>query len=291
MYTLHNLSFPEFISQLQELLNEGLIIKKSIRNLEEDDLIKEAGDWEYKVNCFLYQNISPEDNGLIEIFGKIDNDLLYFGGPKERKAEELSFQIINLEYIRDLSKMIDSLILNTSQNPKMQTAQEKLDLVLEKLNLISGGTFFSVEHIMHFNDIAFKDGEPYEISELLEQKGYVKKKDLYRGDRIRINIKGAAYIERKLKINTKKATNSQKSVDNKVDLIIEQLKRLGYGQEIIFEELEELKGLNKKLNKKNWKQVLKGKLVDLAVSQVINKDTVNLIYEQLVGEPLKLLGK
>jgi predicted nuclease with TOPRIM domain len=52
-------------------------------------------------------------------------------------------------------------------------------------------------------------------------------------------------------------------MEKKINEIIERLTVLGYGQEIIFDELQELKDLYTKLSKKTWGQLLKGKLIDL----------------------------
>lgn len=67
---------------------------------------------------------------------------------------------------------------------------------------------------------------------------------------------------------------------NKLNDIIEQLKTLGYGQEIIFNEIDELKE-NFNLGKKNWFQLAKGKFVDLAVSKLVEETVIKEIYSEL----------
>ena len=55
---------------------------------------------------------------------------------------------------------------------------------------------------------------------------------------------------------------------------------LGFGQQIIFDELDELKEhLN--LGKKNWFQLLKGKLFDLTVSITLEETVIKGVYETL----------
>ncbi|RAV27520.1 hypothetical protein [Sinomicrobium soli] len=59
-----------------------------------------------------------------------------------------------------------------------------------------------------------------------------------------------------------------------------KLTELGFGQQIIFDELDELKEhLN--LGKKNWFQLLKGKLFDLSVSKVLEETVVKEIFKTL----------
>lgn len=67
---------------------------------------------------------------------------------------------------------------------------------------------------------------------------------------------------------------------NKLNDIIEQLKTMGYGQEIIFNEIDELKE-NFNLGKKNWFQLAKGKFVDLAVSKLVEETVIKEIYSEL----------
>jgi len=85
-----------------------------------------------------------------------------------------------------------------------------------------------------------------------------------------------------------KITESQKEINNKIDEIIETLKEQGFGQEILFNELQELKELYQKLNKKNWGQVLKGKLIDLGFAQIINQEIAESILTGLTNQVLRL---
>ncbi|MDI5899442.1 hypothetical protein [Flavobacterium yafengii] len=76
---------------------------------------------------------------------------------------------------------------------------------------------------------------------------------------------------------------------NKLNDIIKQLKTLGYGQEIIFNEIDELKE-NFNLGKKNWFQLTKGKFFDLAVSKLVEETLLKEMYSEL-SENFKDLPK
>ena len=67
---------------------------------------------------------------------------------------------------------------------------------------------------------------------------------------------------------------------NKLNSIIEQLNRQDAGQEVLFEEIESLKN-HFSLGKKTWFQLLKGKLVDVAVEKGIEITIVQQIYNAL----------
>ena len=58
--------------------------------------------------------------------------------------------------------------------------------------------------------------------------------------------------------------------------------RRDHGQEILFNEIEELKELILFLNKKNWKQILEGKINDLVSTSIINIDNGEKILEFLI---------
>jgi len=62
------------------------------------------------------------------------------------------------------------------------------------------------------------------------------------------------------------------------------------GQEINFEEIQELKEQLKNLKKKNWGEFFKGKLFDMTMSQIISIETFRAIIKYVVGEDIKILG-
>lgn len=70
------------------------------------------------------------------------------------------------------------------------------------------------------------------------------------------------------------------SLHNKLNSIIEQLNRQDAGQEVLFEEIESLKN-HFSLGKKTWFQLLKGKLLDVAVEKGIELAIVTQIYDAL----------
>lgn len=75
---------------------------------------------------------------------------------------------------------------------------------------------------------------------------------------------------------------------SKIDNVLEKLEKLGMGQEIIFEEIEGLKGKSKKISKKDLKLILIGQLVSFG-SGVIDTETASQIFEQLTDVQLSNL--
>ncbi|MFY7742320.1 MAG: hypothetical protein ACOVQR_06720 [Flavobacterium sp.] len=78
-----------------------------------------------------------------------------------------------------------------------------------------------------------------------------------------------------------KFSSSEESIlHSKLNDIIEKLEKQGFGQQIIFEEIEELKN-HFNLGKKTWFQLLKGKLIDLTIESALEKTVVQEIYNNL----------
>ena len=87
--------------------------------------------------------------------------------------------------------------------------------------------------------------------------------------------------------------SEKRDFDNKIDRIIEDLDKLKMGQELtyndIYEELEELKKLYF-LGKKNWKQLLAGKTIEMIAGGIIS-ETVSKQLIELTEITLKNLLK
>ena len=184
--------------------------------------------------------------------------------------------------------MTESLC-NPDKELNVQTVSDRNDFVLSKLNTVFGDDFYSISRIFNFNGIKFRENETREIAEDLFSRGYLILKERYGSrDDVKISVKGARYIERKLKIKTEK--NDKNELESKIDKILEHLVTLGFGQEVIFNEIDELKDLQHTLSKKSWSQLLKGKLVDLTLENLLTPDVAKSVYEYLTNGDLKLLN-
>jgi len=76
------------------------------------------------------------------------------------------------------------------------------------------------------------------------------------------------------------STDDEISLHNKLNSIIENLKRQELGQEVLYEEIESLKN-HFGLGKMTWFQLLKGKLMDVAIEKGIEIAIVQPIYNAL----------
>jgi hypothetical protein len=297
-------NFNEFIKELDKLLSLGVEFNKKSNFTNEDnidELKKEINGWVKTVFDFLNKSFSPENNEFAISFHNSFKQRFNVGN------QQKSFVQIKTELFEDLNERIKTLnyykkILNISdvitkpkdidlEKRKSFTTEEILDLILEKLYLLYDNTYHSIKMILKGNGIEIKRyGEEREYAKLLEEYGYVNLMHT-RDVLAQLSTEGKIYVENKKKIEEidyDKISNSKEEIHEKINEIIETLSKLGLGQEVLFEELEDLKDLYGKIDKKNWGQLLKGKLIDLGLSQVINMDTVNMIYKELTKQLLNL---
>lgn len=76
------------------------------------------------------------------------------------------------------------------------------------------------------------------------------------------------------------SSEEESDLHSKLNKIIEELEKQGFGQQIIFEEIEELKD-HFNLGKKTFFQLVKGKLIDLTIEKALEKTVIVTIYKNL----------
>lgn len=75
---------------------------------------------------------------------------------------------------------------------------------------------------------------------------------------------------------------------SKIDEVLAKLNELQLGQEIIYNDIEELKNLPN-LKKKNFNEVVKGKIVDWGLKKVLDPQTLKWIFNKITDEDLPKL--
>lgn len=78
-------------------------------------------------------------------------------------------------------------------------------------------------------------------------------------------------------------TIQESKLHSMLNEMAENLKKLGYGQEIIFDEIDELKS-HFNLGKHNWFQLVKGKLFDIGLAYGVEKLVLEGMYSDLAKE-------
>jgi len=298
-----NIEISEFQSTIETFIDEGENFKKTNRNLDCEVLNGNFTEWKSTVLTYLDDTLNETNNifsksfkqakpisYVIQNLTKIDrNDEL-----KKSINSELTEKISLLKYIHKLIKISDAVTIPESieiQDRARYTTKQKLDLILEKLYELRGDRNYTIELISELNGIELEYGEGMELAKVLENQGLI---DVIYGRNQsdgKINLYGKMYIEERRNTaaeNYENISSNQQDINTKIDEIVEHLRRLGLGQEIIFEEIEELKELYTKVGKKTWGQILKGKLIDLSISKLVENDTIGYIYEHLTNNNLRL---
>jgi predicted transcriptional regulator len=294
-YNLKEISHFDFFEILEKYVKNIEVLLES-ENAILTEFIEKSNSLIQKVETHISQYIVPSPDIILDLLDKEYNSI--FDNKYSRysfdKLPEIKKEIERLERFRKSLKLligylsITETLFDGNNVVQIETISDKNDFILSKLNILFGDDMYSIYRILEFNNIKYRDKESREIAEDLYRRGYVILKDRYGdSDKVKISVKGASFIERKHKRNKNNKTKSE--LDKKIDNIIEHLTKLGHGQEIIFNEIDELRELQYNLPKKTWAQLLKGKLIDLALSKVISAETASSVYEYLVNNNFQLL--
>lgn len=294
-FTLAEISHFDFLEQLGRYTAKIETLLKN-EKIDLDELRQESNKNIDSTIEFIRNHIKPSADPIVEILDAntitiFDNFYSSYTIGRDPKFEKEIKRIDKFNRSLKLAiaylSIIDSLI-DINIESQIESISEKNDYVLTKLNKLFGDEHYSISMLLSLNNVKQRDDEGREIAEDLHRRGYVILSNRYgSSDNVKISIKGASYIERKNRQKSSKLSSSQ--LDKKIDNIIEHLNKLGYGQEIIFNEIEELRDLQHKLSRKSWTQLLKGKLIDLALDKLISIETVTSVYEYLTNNHLRLL--
>lgn len=305
-YSYLIIDFESFKETILNFISQGNELLRYKINSQEDlaDCEAKTKQWEENIQSCLTNSFAIKTNsfyyefmqtGTRRGFAISKNQQDFIQGEKALKesiSSKIEYLSFNLRIISECDYIIGSDKADLSIRAKYST-QEKLSFILGKLYKLNDGSFYPLKMLMDGNGVRLNSNvELYELADILESKDYiVKLGGLGEDQSVRITASGSLYWEEKgtpYLEDYSDVSNSQTDIDNRIQEIITTLNNLGLGQEILFEELLELKELYGKLNKKNWSQIVKGKIVDLALAKLIENDTVKYIYEKLTGHDLRL---
>lgn len=176
----------------------------------------------------------------------------------------------------------------------MKQKQKKEILLKELFKKGISNTSYSVLQIFKDCGVNINDIEAREIAKSLDSMGQVEYTGTIGMGYIRLKSEGAEYVEEYLLSNDDNSygVEEKEVLKSKLDEFAQRLTNLELGQEIIYEdvikEIDELKDLLNTLNKKNWKEVFKGKLVDLGFGSIMD-ECVQVLKDVFKGDNL-LLG-
>ncbi|WP_419486721.1 hypothetical protein [Chryseobacterium bernardetii] len=297
-------NWADFSNQMDTFAAEAkfILTKEDTIQTEQDlgNIKIEMKNWSEGCYEFLKSSFDEEKNEFANSFRFAATNRFNFGNQKHdlRQLKKEAFEDFNdkvstLVYYKRILSISDAIIkpeIIELADRNSYTTEQTLELILDKLYDLYDNKYHSISMILEGNGITLKRyNEDRELIKILEDKGYVSVVHT-RDTSGQLTLRGKLYVEDQRKTHQEDYSNinkSQEEINERVDEIIKKLTELGYGQEIIFDEIEELKELYTTLNKKNWGQVVKGKIVDLALSKLVENDTLGYIYEKLTDHTLR----
>lgn len=269
---------PRGTDDEQKLTNDYTLWREKII----DFFIRSFGENNLYSNEFKYAN-----NTKFHIPGQASDSRFNLRELKQHLRNDMRY----LDHNRNILRVSD-LITKPSQIDleirEKYTSEDILELILEKLYDLYDDHVYPILPILEGNGITLKKPrEEFDYVRLLENNGYVQSNNIGRQADAQLTMQGKLYIEekrKKTKPNYESISDDRETIELKFNELYKKLEELGFGQQIIFDELDELRELYPTLNKKNWGQLVKGKLVDLGISQIINGDTMKMVYEHFTND-------
>lgn len=299
--------WDSFVTKVDKQLEKSqeLLSKEKTTKTESDlEIIRTAiNDWSTECHNLLKESFNDQNNKFEKSFKVARHRGFNIPGTRRDIYQDIKDEFENLKAKqRDLfgTKRIlsisDSIIkpeLNDIRDRQSYSSEEKLKLVLQKLYDVYDHNYYPIREILSGNGVVSRrDHEERELGVFLENQGLINITNSELGICGQLTLEGSLQVEnsrKSYKENYSDINDSTIEINKRIDEVITELKKLGLGQEIIYNEIEELKEVYVKVNnKKTWAQTLKGKLVDIALSQALDTDTLKFIYEQLTSHQFRL---
>ncbi|MNK22355.1 hypothetical protein D3C87_406300 [compost metagenome] len=306
MYKLIKLliDWKDFQSEILSSIEIGVkLANQQITTEAELELVKtNYSEWNTKTKEFLKGSFEGEFNRYqIEFHNAATGDYSFGGqnnlrGQFEKMTGKLGSQ---LSYLRQMLKVLsvcDTIIAPNEislEERSNYTTNQKLNFILNLLYDLYDDSYYSIEELFVGNGIPMKRyDQAREIINVLKDHGYVEVLGGIGADLMaQITATGALAIEQSrnsIPQDYETIHYTPEQLNAKIDQLIEMLNRQGVGQEVLFDEMQDMKQLYTKLNKKDFGQLVKGKLIDLVIGKMVENDTISYVYESLTHHKLQL---
>lgn len=305
--------FKDFSEQINNLINrvEPFKSKKYKTKEEQSELYVFRSEWENDLQNLLQNSFSLSQNSLFKFFKGIKVDRL--GIPNHQHHEEIKANRIKDGIVNKL-KELDLLLTIVEASdyiitPKQEildknknlTIKEKDKLILDKLYRLRKRRiedYVSIDLIAETNFIVFDtSNEKFEIIRSLQERKLI---DSFNNQPIvRISAGGVRLIEENIEnyqtqnnfsTDENKFTKEQiQNLNEKIDTLINEFKIQGLANEILFNELQDLKDYLNILHKKNWGEMFRGKILDMAMGKIVEPEILTKAYETITGTSLSAI--
>jgi hypothetical protein len=292
-------------SNLKDVIcSATVLLTEQIESAEEfQEYLTRYTAWDQEAMNLLKESFTETNNQLVIEFSQVMDNAFHIQGKVPNfhtQASNLKKRIENkiayLLYNERILNVCDAIVRPESIDLEKRASlnfKQKQSLILEKLYELYDDSMYPISEILTGNGVKPKRyTEPSELLESLENAGLVECYNaIGMNGSAKLTINGAILVEQSrepVREDYNDIPFSHQEMSQKIEELKSELNKVGLGNEILFDELQEIKELYKTLNKKNWAQLLKGKLVDIAIGKLVENDTISFIYEHLTNHTLKL---
>lgn len=299
------IGFEEFKNEILSLTEKGEALIQAYKGKrEETDLIslkEDKSTWKKQVITYVSNCFNPVNDRFQYELNSSGHTFNTGFKIETSKQIEMQLQLIKglcrgLIYYSELLAVYDAYTQPEDYDAEaiknLDTAGI-LELILSKLyDLKKVNSYHSIKDILEGNGIELEHGEDWEYGKQLESLGFIDSMNA-RTFNAKLSLNGKLHVENSRKTSEtdySQISDSDKDLHTKIDFIIEELKKRGYADQIIFEEIEELREEIPVKNKKKFGQLVKGKIVDLVMSKAIDAAAGSEIFKELTNQAFNLLG-
>lgn len=300
------MNWKEFTAALDVLVEEGDLIHGEVNATSNDEELNRqivlTKEWVQKGVDLLGDPIIPVTFGFANDFRNSGNNgyrinrEIPFEKKRKDQAAVIASKLTEL-YVQKRILSVCDLVTNPEsvliESRSSFTTDQTINLLLDKLYELYDNMLYPVKPILEGNGVPIRRHyEEHDFVKLLLNQGLVESQlALGQPANAQLSVNGRLYVEEQrstTKPDYSKIPISDEALQQTMDIILHKVSMMEFGQEIIFNELEELKELRGKIKNRTWGQLLKVKLVDLVADKVLDKETVQWIYEEFTKTKLEL---
>lgn len=298
-------SIEEFKNEILSLTEKGEALIQTYKGKrQESDLLslkEDKNSWKKEVITYVSNCFDPVNDRFQYEMNSGNNTFNTGLKIETSKQVEMQLQLIKdlcrgLVYYSEMLAVYDAYTqpedYDAEARKNLDTA-EILELILSKLyDLKKVNSYHSIKDILVGNGVELEHGEDWEYGKQLESLSFIDAMNT-RTFNAKLSLNDKLHVEESRKTSRtdySQISDSDKELHNKIDFIIEELKKRGYADQIIFEEIEELREEIPVKDKKKFGQYVKGKIVDLVMSKAIDGAAGSEIFKEFTNQAFNLLG-
>ena len=299
MFMVLKVKWTEFKSSLESFQSKGNALLEKYKAARTEDLLNELKEekqsWENDVISYVKASFDPEHTNFAYEFKAQQgyNFGMKLGVDQRVKntIQTIKDEINGLDYYLKILSISDAIVraddIDLEERKNLDT-EGILDLILSKLyELYNDGKYYSIKWILEGNGLKLGGrSEDWDYGRMLEERGLIETMN-GREVNAKLKLEGKYAIEQARKAQVpdySKISDSDEELKELLKEILSEIKKSGYGQQIIFDEFDELRNDIPHLSKKSFGQLLKSKLGDLVAAKAFDKTLASDIFKQFTDQ-------